>query len=111
MRNYLIWAEDDSVELKECLRTKSVGELHDGVNKIVSTTNGLPIAFICQGPTQSDVNFAKFASRADDGYFFPRDMIELIHESPAKPTMLGHNRLDSLAYSCVPTNAKHYSAL
>lgn len=27
--------KDDSVSLKECLRTKSVGELHDGVNKMV----------------------------------------------------------------------------
>jgi hypothetical protein len=77
---------DDSVAMRECLRTKSIKEIHNGVLKI--------------GPSRLDVNFAKFTSRQDDR-FFPRDFFSLMHEAPPKPTIMGHCRLDALAYSLI----------
>lgn len=82
---------DESLDLKHCLRRKSIDEFYDAVARM--------------GSTSYDVNFVKFGPRLD-GVFFPRDFPELVMESLPKPTMMGFTEDDSLLF-CERIRAEH----
>uniref|UniRef100_A0A914HY51 Carboxylic ester hydrolase n=1 Tax=Globodera rostochiensis TaxID=31243 RepID=A0A914HY51_GLORO len=67
------------VPIKECLRRKSVNEIHAAIEKM--------------GPAK-----ARFGPRID-GDFFPNDIPSLVDTSPKKPTLIGFTDLEALEFT------------
>ncbi|KAI1701023.1 carboxylesterase family domain-containing protein [Ditylenchus destructor] len=69
-----------------------------------------PGASAGSGPARTDdTNFLKFGPRMD-GVFFPRDIPELVSESPPKPTVMGFTPLESLSFTLLPNRNSSIAA-
>ncbi len=68
---------------KECLKSKTIDELYDGVEKI--------------GEVLYDLDFTRWGPRLD-GDFFPLDIPALIAQAPPKPTIMGLNEEEGIVW-------------
>uniref|UniRef100_A0A914I054 Carboxylesterase type B domain-containing protein n=1 Tax=Globodera rostochiensis TaxID=31243 RepID=A0A914I054_GLORO len=76
-------------KLKECLKTKSIGQFFEAMDKI--------------GSTLPDVNYDLFGPTFDDD-FLPANFSQLVRESKPKPTIIGVNELEPLAFTLINGN-------
>lgn len=74
---------DNSVELKKCLRSKTVEELMDAVVRM--------------GPARKELNSLLFTPRIDAD-FFPNDAQTLLQNAPTKSNLIGVADLESLSF-------------
>uniref|UniRef100_A0A183CH80 COesterase domain-containing protein n=1 Tax=Globodera pallida TaxID=36090 RepID=A0A183CH80_GLOPA len=76
-------------KLKECLKTKSIDQFFEAMDKI--------------GSTLPDVNYDLFGPTFD-GDFLPANFSQLVRESKPKPTIIGLNELEPLAFTLINGN-------
>uniref|UniRef100_A0A0K0E9F9 COesterase domain-containing protein n=1 Tax=Strongyloides stercoralis TaxID=6248 RepID=A0A0K0E9F9_STRER len=74
----------DNESIKNCLKSKSINEFLDGIEKI--------------GSSLKDISLLKFKP-AFDNDFFPKSIEELINESPKIPTYIGFTNEEGLFFT------------
>uniref|UniRef100_A0A0N5BN28 Carboxylic ester hydrolase n=1 Tax=Strongyloides papillosus TaxID=174720 RepID=A0A0N5BN28_STREA len=77
-------SQTDNKSIKECLKTKSIEEFLDGIEKA--------------GSSLDDISLLKFKPYFDND-FFPKPIEELIKESPKIPTYIGFTDVEGLFFT------------
>lgn len=77
----------DSIALKQCLKTKTVEELLNAVEKIGTAPDGLLLG--------------KFLPRLD-GDFFPDDLETLVEKAPKIPSLIGVTEKEGILFTLYP---------
>jgi len=80
---------------KDCLRNKTIDQVYDQID--------------IMNPTRYDLNFIKFGPYIDRD-FFPADYPTLIRQSPPKPTIIGFEQEDGLAFTLMSDQNSSFSS-